>query len=77
MGKYILHRHEIDGLIQRLNARGTSKMLRDQPELTSDLRLAAATLRAFQLLAMTLTSLEVDPLDMPFPPPTPEPGEAK
>jgi hypothetical protein len=76
MPKQRLHRYEIGGLCDRLVARGTSRMLRDQPELTSDMRMAAACLRAFLDLAVTLDRLEVDPTETPWKP-LQQPGEAK
>ncbi len=76
MGKFSLQRYEISGLVDRLNARGTSRMLRDQPELTSDLRMGAAVIRGFLDLAVTLERLEVDPTDTPWKA-SPAPGEAK
>jgi hypothetical protein len=51
-------------------------MLRDQPELTSDMRVAAACLRAFLDLAVTLDRLEVDVGESPWKS-SPQPGEAK
>jgi hypothetical protein len=71
-----LQRFEISGLIDRLNARGTSRMLRDQPELTSDMRVAAAVLRAYLDLAPDVQSITVSPTDTPWSP-SPPAGEAK
>jgi hypothetical protein len=76
MGKTRLYRHEISGLVDRLNARGTSRMLRDQPELTSDMRTAAAALRGFLDLTISLERLEIDPAETPWQPRAAA-GEAK
>jgi hypothetical protein len=51
-------------------------MLRDQPELTSDMRMAAAALRSFLDLAISLDRLEVDVGESPWKP-SPQPGGAK
>ena len=40
-------RPEIESLAARLNARGESVVLSDQPEMQKDLRLAARVIRAF------------------------------
>jgi hypothetical protein len=42
----ILTRTELESLVDRLNARGESKLLSDQPELQRDLTLAVKVIRA-------------------------------
>jgi hypothetical protein len=42
-----IKRTEIESLATRLNARGESVVLSDQPEMQKDLRLAARVIRAF------------------------------
>jgi hypothetical protein len=53
-------RRGVGELCERLEARGTSQMLRDQPELCSDLRSAAALLRFMLDQGMPVTSIGVD-----------------
>jgi len=42
-----IKRAEIESLAARLNARGESVVLSDQPEMQKDLRLAARVIRAY------------------------------
>ena len=56
-----ISRADIERLCERLQARGTSRMLRHQPELQADMRLAAYILQC----AVTLAGFPVTPLEVP------------
>jgi hypothetical protein len=53
-------RSDIGDLCQRLEARGTSRMLRDQPELCKDLLSSAALLRWMLGNGMPVTAVEIE-----------------
>ena len=55
-------RREISKLADRLMARGTSPLMKDQPEQQSDLRFAAQVLRFMVESGMPVTSIEIDDL---------------
>jgi hypothetical protein len=53
-------RSNIGELAERCEARGTSRMLRDRPELCKDLLSAAAILRWMLDQGMPVTSVEIE-----------------
>jgi hypothetical protein len=63
MAKHQFTRFDIGALAERLEARGTSRMLRDRPELCSDMKSAAALLRFMLNAGMPVTTAEVDVLN--------------
>jgi hypothetical protein len=60
MAKLTYHRTEIGSLAERLEVRGTSRLLKDRPELQSDLRVAAALLRFMLEKGMPPTPIEIE-----------------
>ena len=58
MAKITYHRHEVDALCERLEARGQSRMLRSQPELCRDLIAAGAILRFALGQGMPISGVE-------------------
>ena len=53
-------RHDIGELADRMEARGTSRMLRDRPELCKDVLAAAALLRWMLGNGMPVSSVEIE-----------------
>jgi hypothetical protein len=62
MAKVHFSRKDVGDLCARLEARGTSHVLRDRPELTRDMT-AAALLRFMLDQGMPVTMVEVDVLN--------------
>jgi hypothetical protein len=53
-------RNDIGELCERMGARGTSRMLRDRPELCKDLLSAAAILRWMLSQGMPVTAIDIE-----------------
>jgi hypothetical protein len=75
MAKLIYNRQSIGSLCERLETRGTSRLLRDRPELQADMRAAAHILRFMLDRGMPIDTIEFDdtngnaaPLPLPVPP---------
>jgi len=60
MTKLHFTRYEIGALAERCEARGTSRMLRDRPELCRDLNCAAAILRWMLEQGIPVTGIDLD-----------------
>jgi len=60
MAKVHFSRNDVGDLCARLEARGSSHMLRDRPELTRDMRSAAALLRFTLDQGMPVSSVEIE-----------------
>ena len=63
MARMHFSRNEIGALAERLEARGTSRLLKDRPELQSDLRIAAFILRSALDVGFPVDPLEYDDID--------------
>jgi hypothetical protein len=60
MAKVHFSRNDFGDLCERLEARGTSHVLRDRPELCRDMSSAAALLRFMLDHGMPVTSVEIE-----------------
>lgn len=60
MARMHFSRNEIGALAERLEARGTSRLLKDRPELQSDLRIAAFILRSALDAGFPNDPIEID-----------------
>jgi len=60
MAKHVLTRNDIGSLAERLEARGTSRLLKDRPELQNDLKLSAAILRFMLERGMPVSTIEFE-----------------
>jgi hypothetical protein len=60
MPKHYYSRADIAELCERLEARGTSRMLRDQPELCKDLLSSSALLRWMLDHGMPVTGIQIE-----------------
>ena len=63
MVKHTFSRDDIEQLCKRLESRGTSRLLQDQPELQTDLRVAAYILRRALDIGFPVRPIEFDDID--------------